>query len=159
MKNTLGKQAGASILEFLIVIPIFLLLAFTAIEFGAVFTRLNTITKSVQDATRYLSATHRVFDDAVEITIKEGRATNLIVYASAIDTGQPVIPGLDTTDTSITRIDQDGDGNDDHVSVSVNYLHQPVGGQTVSNLLQMITGAQVNLSFPLRASSVMRYTQ
>lgn len=166
MKNLLKKQAGTSILEFLLVMPVLLLLAFTAIEFGAVFTRANTITKSVQQATRYLSAEHDLADTADEINVKKTIATNLIIYASFNNTGDSVLPedaginlGFVNPSTFITTRDTDLDGIDDHVRIAVVYMHQPVGGQTVSNLLQLITGTPVDLSFPLRASSVMRYTQ
>jgi Flp pilus assembly protein TadG len=146
----LKKQQGASVFEFLIVIPVLVILAYTAIEFGAVFTRLNTIHKSVQDAARYLSATAvSKTNTAAQKTI----AVNLIKYGS-VSAGTQLLPGTIGT----PEIKTVGAAND-HVSVSVTYDHTPIMGQALSNLLQLIGAGEVDLSFQLQASSIMRYVQ
>lgn len=155
MKHNMVKQSGASILEFLIVMPVIILLAYVAIEFGATFVRANTITKSVQDAARYLSDVHDVTDDAAAVTAKDNIAKNLILYASVTNTGDPVLPGTFDAPT----ISHNFGTNNDHVKVSVLYHHTPLAGQAVSNLLQLVTGDQIELSIDIPASSVMRYAQ
>ncbi|MBL1263677.1 TadE/TadG family type IV pilus assembly protein [Methylomicrobium sp. RS1] len=144
----INHQQGASLFEFLIVIPVLLILAFTAIEFGAVFVRLNTIHKSVQDAARYLSATSVAKSNtAAQKTI----AANLIQYGS-VSAGTQILPG-----TFEAPVIQTVGG--EHVSVSVVYHHTSIMGEALSNLLQLIGGSGIDLSLDLTASSVMRYVQ
>lgn len=157
MNHNRLKQAGASVLEFLVVIPVIVLIAYTAIEFGAIFVRANTITKSVNDAARYLSDVHDVTDDATAVTAKENIAKNLIVYANVGNTGDPVLPGVGNF--SKLQITQNYGNNKDHVLVEVVYHHEPAAGLAVSNLLQIVTGETIDLSMDIPASSVMRYAQ
>ncbi len=149
MKQPLSRQEGASVLEFLVIIPVLLTLAYTAIEFGAIFVRLNTITKSVQDATRYLSDHLSIAnsDDAQILSI----ATKLVQNGSVTGTDQ-VLPGAFDAPI-ISNL-----GN--HIQVSVVYNHTPVAGEALSNLLQTFLGGEaLDLSFPMTASSTMRYAR
>ena len=148
MRQRVHKQKGASILEFLVIIPVLFTLAFTAIEFGAIFTRLNTLTKSVQAATRYLS------DSSVNKSntdTQKAIAINLIKYGS-VGTGAQILPGVFNAPT-ISNPDPN------HVQMSVVYGHTPILGLALSNLLKFLGGSGINLSFALNASSVMRYAQ
>jgi|APLak6261658528_1056013.scaffolds.fasta_scaffold12843_2 hypothetical protein len=148
MRQHIFKQKGASILEFLVIIPVLLILSVTAIEFGAIFTRLNTLTKSVQAATRYLS------DSSVNKSntdTQKAIAINLIEYGS-VGTGTQILPGVFNAPTI-----SNPDAN--HVQISVVYNNTPILGQALSNLLKKMGGSGINLSFPLTASSVMRYAQ
>lgn len=151
MKRPDKKQQGASVLEFLIVIPVFLLFAFTAVEFGGVFVRANTLTKSVQSAARFLSDVHNNSSFPTADTI----ATNLVLYGSVTNTGTTIMPG--SFDAPV--ITHNFGSGADHVRVSVVYHHTPVGGAALSNLLQFITGSTIDLSVDIPASSVMRYAQ
>lgn len=151
MMQHFHKQKGASILEFLVIVPVLFTLAVTAIEFGAIFTRLNTLTKSVQDATRYLS------DSSVSKSntgAQQTIAINLIKYGSVLagTTGTQILPGVFNA-PAITNPDAN------HVQISVVYNHTPIMGLALSNLLQMLGGSGISLSYPLNASSVMRFAQ
>lgn len=161
MKLKPNSQRGASILEFAVITaPFLILLAWTALEFGVIFVRTNTLTKSVQDAARYLSDTHDDTDSSTAQTKKETIARNLVVYENPMDKDvngsdlSPILPGLSTTDVTIGE-----DTSGDHVIVSVVYSHVPLLGQGVSTALEMVTGATIDLSIDLPASSVMRYVQ
>ncbi len=151
MKRLHNKQKGASVLEFLIVIPVFLLFAFTAVEFGGVFVRANTLTKSVQSAARFLSDVH----NNPSYPTADSIASNLVLYGSVTNTGTTILPG--SFEAPVITHDYGTDA--DHVMVSVIYHHTPVGGDALSNLLQLITGATIDLSIDIPASSVMRYAQ
>jgi Flp pilus assembly protein TadG len=145
MKQIVHKQKGASILEFLVIVPFLFTLSITAIEFGTIFTRLNTLTKSVQDATRFLSDSPANMPDAQTI------ATNLIKYGT-VGTGTQILPGV----TKVSPTNPDAN----HVQISVVYNHTPIAGQALSQLLQWLGGSKgIDLSIPLNASSVMRYTR
>ncbi len=145
MKTYLRKQQGASILEFMVMVPILLTLAFTAIEFGAIFTRLNTITKTVQDATRYYATVPNPTREIAERLIKSNSIHE---------------PGEKLADHFRPIIIRDVDlgavaGN--HVQITVTYDHTPIAGNALSGLLQLIGGDPLDLNIPLSASSVMRY--
>lgn len=157
MTFEIKNQSGASVLEFLIVIPVILLFAYLAIEFGAIFVRANTVTKSVQSAARYLSDVHIEGDAPEEITRKETNAKNLIRYASIIE-GTQILPGT----FSSLQVTQNYGTNNDHVLVEVVYQHEPVVGQAVTNLLRLVTGTDLGdnyFAIDIPASSVMRYAQ
>jgi Flp pilus assembly protein TadG len=81
-----SKQHGVALVEFALVLPVLLVLAFTVTEFGRALYQYNTLTKSVRDAARYLSmqmpGTH----------IAE--AKNLIVFGNTAGTGTPLARGL-----------------------------------------------------------------
>ena len=132
----------------------FLTIACDAASIGqtiAIFTRLNTLTKSVQDATRYLS------DSSVSKSntgAQQTIAINLIKYGSVLagTTGTQILPGVFNA-PAITNPDAN------HVQISVVYNHTPIMGLALSNLLQMLGGSGISLSYPLNASSVMRFAQ
>lgn len=148
MMAPVRKQQGASILEFLVIIPVLFTLAITAIEFGAIFTRLNTVTKSVQDATRFLSDSSK---DKSNTDAQKTIAGNLIKYG-LVGSGTQILPG-EFDAPAITNPDAN------HVRISVVYNHTPIAGEALSGLLQLLGGSEIDLSFPLNASSVMRYAQ
>lgn len=155
MKFKIRLQSGISVLEFLVVIPVFFLLMYMAIEFGAVFVRANTLTKSVHVAARYLSAQNY---DEISITDANTIAKNLILYANVTDTGSTILPGGISANGFDNPIIEHNYGGTDHVRVSVIYHHTPVGSQGMSGMLQMITGDTINyLSIDIPASSIMRY--
>lgn len=147
MSTFQNKQRGASILSFLVTFPVLVTFAFTAIEFGAVFTRYNTVTKTVQDAARYL--TKSSISDVDQTT-----AENLIRYNSVNASGHQLLPG------DAFNIDIDPDvgvaGIGQHVRITVTYNHTPVAGAALSNLVQLFGGQALDLNMALTASSLMR---
>lgn len=148
MKTNTKCLSGVAMLEFLLVFPVLLIMAYAAIEFGAVFTRLNTLTKTVHDATRYLSdVSVNKSNTAAQQTI----AVNLIKFA-AVGVGNQLLPG--TYNAPIIS-----NPDPDHVQITAVYNHTPVVGATLSNLMQLVGGQALNLSFPLTATTTMRYVQ
>ena len=145
MKTSLRNQQGASILEFMVVVPILVTFAFTAIEFGAIFTRLNTITKTVQDATRYYAT---IPNPTREI------AERLIMSNSIHEPGEKL---ADHFRRPITIQDVDLGVAGNHVQITVIYDHTPIAGNALSGLVQMLGGEPLDLNIPLTASSIMRY--
>ena len=80
------KQKGVAIVEFALVLPFLLLLTFITTEFGRAIWEYNTLTKSVRDASRYLS----LQTPGTNIT----QARNLMVYGNIAGTGNPLALGL-----------------------------------------------------------------
>lgn len=79
-------QRGVALVEFALILPLLLLLALLATEFGRALYQYNTLAKSVRDAARYLSV------QAPGTRIAEAR--NLVVYGSVAATGAPLALGL-----------------------------------------------------------------
>ena len=63
MKKALVPAPGQALVEFALVIPIFLLLLFAIIQFGLLFGGQNSLTSAVRETARY-AAPYRVIDHA-----------------------------------------------------------------------------------------------
>lgn len=85
-------QKGAALIELALIIPLMLLLSLIVIEFGRALYEYNTVTKSVRDAVRYLSA-------QTPNTLC-GNAQNLVVYGSIGSGSTALAPGLKTNAVS-----------------------------------------------------------
>ena len=81
------SQRGVAIIEFALVLPLLLILTFITTEFGRAMYQYNALTKSVRDATRYLSAQFQA-----ESHVDEAR--NLAVYGMISGGTQPLVAGL-----------------------------------------------------------------
>ena len=148
---SLIKQKGASTVEFAIMLPLLLLLVVMVGEFGILFYRLNTVTKSVQIAARYLSDVS--VNNANTVTDKTN-ARNLAVYGNTAGTGTPVVPGLAAANIVITN------PNSQHVRVeATGYNSSLILGNSLNALMQMVTGGNAPSVMALQASSVMRFAQ
>jgi hypothetical protein len=79
-------QHGVALVEFALVLPVLLVLTFVVTEFGRALYQYNTLTKSVRDASRYLSMQMP--------GTKIAEAKNLIVYGNIAGTGNPLARGL-----------------------------------------------------------------
>ena len=79
-------QRGAALVEFALVLPLLLILAFVTTELGRALYRYNTTAKVVRDAVRYLSVqqpgTHMA------------EARNIIVYGNPQGEGNALDPEL-----------------------------------------------------------------
>lgn len=81
-------RRGVATVEFSILIVPLLLLLFGVTEYGRAIYQYNTLTKSVRDATRYLSA--------VAPGSGHSAARCLVVYGTTNCSGNPLAPGLTT---------------------------------------------------------------
>ena len=80
------RQVGVALIEFALVLPFLLLLAFITIEYGRALYQYNTLAKSVRDAVRFLS-----IQNPGTMTTE---AKNLVVYGDVVNTGTPLAFGL-----------------------------------------------------------------
>jgi Flp pilus assembly protein TadG len=87
-------QQGAALIELALAIPFMIMLSMIVIEFGRALYEYNTVTKSVRDAVRYLSAKtpNTLCPDA----------QNLVVYGTVSPgtSDKPLAPGLKTSAVS-----------------------------------------------------------
>jgi len=144
-----SRTKGAAIVEFVIVLPICLILIMATAEFGRVFIQYNTLTKSVRDGVRYVAANALVGQTGV-VSINgalQAQTQNLVVYGNIAGTGSALLPDLTTSAVTVAGA---GGGN---VSVSVAYPYASIfvfipgffyGGNTATN------------SYSLQAAMTMR---
>lgn len=145
-------QQGASVLEFLIVIPVLLMFLLLVSEVGIMFYTLNALTKSTQDAARYMS------EAKAEFATRDPIARDLLKYGNVTGTAPPLLPDGDTLiNAEITFTGTDSN----HVSVVVTYQHDLIMGGALGALTGLSTGGSVGFdsTFTLGASSVMRFAQ
>ena len=53
--KSMCNQRGAALIELAFVLPVLLIMTFIVTEFGRAIYQYDTLTKSVRDATRYLT--------------------------------------------------------------------------------------------------------
>ncbi len=118
------KQRGGALIEFALVLPILITIVFGITEFGRAFYYYNALTKSVRDATRYLST------QTAGAAGTAAAAQNLAVYGIPSGGSTSIIPGLTTQMVSVCD------------AASCPSTHQSQGTNPVTNLVTVtITGA------------------
>lgn len=90
-RTTSRRHRGGALVEFALVLPILLAMAFGASELGRAIYTYNSLAKTVRDAARHLSQ-HGPGDTAIQ-----AEATCLAVYGNLDCSGTAVAPGLDST--------------------------------------------------------------
>jgi Flp pilus assembly protein TadG len=143
------KQKGSATVEFAMLLPLLLLLVFTVSEFGAMFYRLNALTKSVDIAARYLTD---VSVNKTNTAIDKTNAQNLAVYGT-ITARTAILPGLTAANIAITNPDAQ------HVQVIATYNANLLLGGTLNAFMQYIGGSVATDFMTLTAASVMRFAQ
>ncbi|HEY0563822.1 MAG TPA: TadE/TadG family type IV pilus assembly protein [Methylophilus sp.] len=93
-----NKQNGVAAVEFALLLPILLLLAFGVVEFGRFMYQYNSLAKAVRDSTRFLAATSPTLPG---YSTYEAEALCLAVYASTACSGSPVADGLTADNVNI----------------------------------------------------------
>jgi hypothetical protein len=98
------RQRGVAIVEFVVALPICLLLVLATGEFGRALLQYNALTQSVQDGARYLSSqASRGTTGVVVISPElETEVRNLVVFGNRLGTGNPRLPGFDPGDVTVT---------------------------------------------------------
>ena len=123
-RHATRRQHGAALVEFALVMPVLLALAFGASELGRAISTYNALDKTVRDAARHLSQ-HGPGDTQVQ-----AQATCLAVYGNADCSGTAVAPGLDSTMVVLC----------DAVSCPGTHLAQPTGSGVVNLVSASIQG-------------------
>lgn len=149
------RQGGIAAIEFLIALPVLLLLLIGVSEFGRMLYQYNTLTKSTRDAARHLSANARwgatgnIVLDATDIS----ETQNLVVYGATVNTGKPLLPDLATSDVTVSCF---GGGTScpgvNHVVVTTQYAYRPILGDLIPTFGM---GNDIDVSIPLTTSTVM----
>jgi hypothetical protein len=141
------KQKGTSTVEFAMMLPILLMLIFMVTELGTMFYQLNAVTKSVQDAARYLS------DVSVnqKISLDNDQVKKLICSGNIGGGDTQIVPDCKN------KLDLDLlSSASGHVTVSAIY---PADWMFFGALMPFLEKLYDKPFLELRASSVMRFTQ
>ncbi len=149
MKTT--KQKGVAAVEFVLILPLLLLLVVSLSELSVMFYRLNAVTKAVDTAARYLSdVSVNKANTSDNLTI----AKNLVVYGEPKPTaGVAIEPGLTTSNITISNPDSD------HVKVTVSYDANLILIGALNRLMIYSGSSAATQLMTLQASSVMRFAQ
>lgn len=137
------KQQGVAAVEFGLLVPVLVLLAFGVSEYGRAMYQYNAITKSTRDAARYLST--QAAGDATAIAA----AKCLVVYGKMACTGTPLLTSLNTSQVQIQ----------DAASSPGAYALQPiVGPNGTSGATNLVSVAVVGYQFAPLVNYVMTST-
>ena len=141
LRRLAGCEAGTQLAEMAIVLPLLLVLFGATAEFGRFFYTYATLAKATRSAARYLTASNKATDIG---------AQNLVIYGNAEGTGEPVLPGLGTTNVDIER--EGPAGFPQKVTVAVTgYKYQPIFD------LGKLMGNDFTMSVDVKPSTMMRY--
>lgn len=142
MMLSVRKSSGIAAVEFLIVLPVLLLILALIVEFGNAFVRYNTLNKMVQNAARY-SVVDIYGSEDVDAIADHTSIQNMVLYGRKV----PIADQLPVLDSIQVQINEVVDGGISYVVVTANYPYQPI-----MNLIPI--DALTNLQ--LTSSAVMR---
>jgi hypothetical protein len=145
------KQKGSSTVEFAMLVPLLLLLVVMVSEFGIMFYRLNAVTKSVQDAARYLSDVSGNYYPKIALT--NDQIKNLVCLGTIDDKGTEIaLNCLDKLELKPLPTASEG-----HITVSATYKADWIFPGLIGFLIKSDEPGDDPLA--LKASSVMRFVE
>ena len=130
------REDGQSLVEFALVIPIFLLVLFSIVDFGMAFHAWITVTNSAREGAR-IGAVH-----APAATIEQR------VRDTATSLEQANL------DVSVTNADDQGGQPGESVVVDVSYSYSLI--TPLADLLNMVSGGTISNTFTLDSLADMR---
>lgn len=143
-------QRGIAMTEFVVAIPVLLLVFMATVELGRALFQYNALTKAVRDGARYAASARASTSGNFELTTAIRNSTvNLTVFGNELGVGEPLLPGLTKSDVGV-QVSGVGNG---FVEVSAAYGFAPMLG---SRIPTFGFGEPIPISFTFRAASVMR---
>ena len=130
------EEGGQSLVEFALVVPIFLLVLFAIVDFGMAFHAWITVTNSAREGAR-IGAVH-----APAATIEQR------VRDTATSLEQANL------DVSVTNADDQGGQPGESVVVDVSYSYSLI--TPLADLLNMVSGGTISNTFTLDSLADMR---
>ncbi|HBX56582.1 TadE/TadG family type IV pilus assembly protein [Pseudomonas sp. UBA2684] len=149
-------QGGIAMVEFVITLPLLLLLLFAIGEFGRLLFQYNSLLQASRDAGRYAAGEAwnarlgRVelstdLQTQIQNLAASGVASAQVVSCSP-DPSAKLVPKLCPGNVTVTPV------GTDHVQVTIRYTFLPLIGSGIPAFIGDATG----LNFPLVATTVMR---
>ena len=102
MRRTRSRHLGLAMVEFVIALPILLMLIVATAELGRAFVQYNALTKTLRDCARYV-ASRSLFGSTGTVVINatlQSQTKNLIVYGNIGGSGTPLLPSFAPTPSS-----------------------------------------------------------
>jgi Flp pilus assembly protein TadG len=143
-----SRQRGLAASEFVIVLPVVLLLLFATAELGRAFYQYNTLTKAVRNGARYLAEqATQGSTGVINITGAIAAATrNMVVYGNTAGGGEPLLESWSADKVTATVVDLA------HIQVSATFTFQPLFGRIPT----FGFGADIPLNFDFQSTVTMR---
>lgn len=117
---------GLAAVEFVIAVPVLLLVALAVTELGRAFIQYDTLSYSVRNGVRYLSE-HAIAGTAgvVDVSNAVADTQRLVVFGNIGGGGLPILPELVVDDVVVVN----AGGN--NVEVRATYAYRPMIGATI----------------------------
>jgi Flp pilus assembly protein TadG len=144
------RHRGLAAVEFVISVPVLLLVMLATAELGRAFVQYDTLAYSVRDSARFVSENAIAgTTGVVNITPAVAQqARYLAVYGNSGGTGRAALPGFQTSQVGVLNA-----GND-NIEVNAAYAYRPM----ILSVLPAFGagGGSIPLSFTMRISVTMR---
>lgn len=143
------KSRGVAMVEFMIVLPVILLITFGVTELGRAIIQYNTLTKALEGGARHAAA-YGLLGTAGSVFIDptlDAEIRNLVVYGDTPGSGTPVLQGFDPAQISITETAPGW------IEISAVYPYVPALGNTLPTFG---FGPPQSVSFNMAAAVTMR---
>ncbi len=140
-----SKQTGLAALEFIICLPVLLMLAVLLIDVSRAFIQYTEINKALQNGARYAVVDTYGTLDFGSIA-NEDQIKNMVVYGKAVptDSDSKILKYIDTSDVIVTPPSE----SSKEVMISVSYTYVPI--------FSTLPFTDSSLAFEIGASSKMR---
>lgn len=143
------RSRGVAAVEFIISVPVLMVVALVAIELGRAFIQYDTLSYAARNSARYV--TEHAIEGTTGVVVLTGpvvaEARNLAVYGNEGGAGEPKLPGFNVGQVDVV----DAGGN--NIEVSVDYPYVPMIGGA---LPLFRPDGWIPLDFTLRISVTMR---
>ena len=144
------NERGVQLVELAIVLPLFMILFAATAEFGRYFYEYTTLSKAARVGARYL-VTQKV--DCAQADL----ARKLVVYGNTAGTGSPILPGLLTSNISITPNDLACAGTPQGVPPNITVTISGFKHQSLFNLGGLLKNSAISMDIDVKPSISMRY--
>jgi Flp pilus assembly protein TadG len=145
-------QSGLAMVEFVLAVPVLLLLMFATFEFGHFLIQYSTLNDAVRNASRYvagqaLDGTTGDLKTGGNWSSLAGQGSNLAIFGNIAGTGAPVLPSLNAANITITP-----DTANRYITVTAAYPYQALFGAVIPTFRG---GAGISTVFTLNISVTM----
>jgi Flp pilus assembly protein TadG len=148
------RQSGLAMVEFVLSVPVLLLLMFATFEFGHFLIQYSTLNDAVRNASRYVAGNAL---DGTTGDLKTGsnwsslatQGTNLAVFGNIGGTGGPVLPLLNAANITVTQ-----DVVAKYITTTAAYPYQPLFGAAIPTFMgggSISTALTLNISVTMSA--------
>ena len=146
------RHGGLAMVEFVVAVPVVLLVLFTTVEFSRFLIQYSTLNDAVRNAARYvagnaLNGTDGTLQTGSGWSTLASQGANLVVFGNVGGTGAAILPSLTTAQVTVTE-----DTTTNNISVAASYPYQGIFGSSVPNFF----GGHISTVLTLNVTTVMR---